>query len=83
MRLAWGHRPRAGLARLLLGPLRGRIGGGRLRLFVSGGGLLTPDVEAFFRVVGMPVSLGCLELPAMSAADAFEIRSNSGADNRL
>lgn len=83
MRLAWGHRPRAGLARLVLGPLRGRIGGGRLRLFVSGGGLLTPEVEAFFRVVGMPVSLGCLELPAMRAAGAIEIRSSSGADNRL
>lgn len=83
IRMAWGHRPRAGLARLLLGPLRGRIGGGHLRLFVSGGGLLTPDVEAFFRVVGMPVSLGCLELPAMRAADAVEIRSSSGADNRL
>jgi len=48
-----------GLAdRLVLAPLRGRLVGGRLRLFVSGGAALAQDVEEFFWAMGVPIYQG-------------------------
>lgn len=44
--------------RLVLAPLRARLVGGRLRLFVSGGAALAQDVEEFFWAMGVPIFQG-------------------------
>jgi long-chain acyl-CoA synthetase len=44
--------------RLVLGPLRERLVGGRLRMFVSGGAALAQDVEEFFWAMGVPIFQG-------------------------
>ena len=44
--------------RLVLGPLRERLVGGRLRMFVSGGAALAQDVEDFFWSMGVSVLQG-------------------------
>jgi long-chain acyl-CoA synthetase len=51
--------PWAGLAeRLVLGGLRRRLTGGRLRYFISGGAPLLHDVEAFFWGIGVKILQG-------------------------
>jgi long-chain acyl-CoA synthetase len=44
--------------RLVLHPLRERLVGGRLRMFVSGGAALAQDVEEFFWAMGVPIFQG-------------------------
>ncbi|HEY1455062.1 MAG TPA: AMP-dependent synthetase/ligase [Candidatus Dormibacteraeota bacterium] len=44
--------------RLVLGPLRRRLTGGRLRFFISGGAALSKDVEEFFWAIGVPILNG-------------------------
>ena len=44
--------------RLVLAPLRRRLGGGRLRFFISGGAGLSRDVEEFFWSIGIPILNG-------------------------
>lgn len=44
--------------RLVLRPLRERLVGGRLRMFVSGGAALAQDVEEFFWAMGVPIFQG-------------------------
>ena len=44
--------------RLVLGPLRRRLTGGRLRFFVSGGAPLAAEVEGFFWAVGVKILNG-------------------------
>src|SRR5215471_12706311 len=44
--------------RLVLGPLRRRLTGGRLRFFVSGGAPLAAEVEGFFWALGVKILNG-------------------------
>jgi long-chain acyl-CoA synthetase len=44
--------------RLVLHALRERLVGGRLRMFISGGAALAPDVEEFFWAIGVPIYQG-------------------------
>ena len=44
--------------RLVLGPLRLRLTGGRLRFFISGGAALSRDIEQFFWAIGVPILNG-------------------------
>jgi long-chain acyl-CoA synthetase len=44
--------------RLVLHPLRERLVGGRLRMFISGGAALAQDVEEFFWAMGVPIYQG-------------------------
>jgi long-chain acyl-CoA synthetase len=44
--------------RLVLAPLRGRLTGGRMRFFVSGGAPLSTEVESFFWAVGVKILNG-------------------------
>jgi long-chain acyl-CoA synthetase len=44
--------------RLVLRALRERLVGGRLRMFISGGAALAPDVEEFFWAIGVPIYQG-------------------------
>ena len=44
--------------RLVLGPLRKRLVGGRLRFFISGGAALAQDIEEFFWAIGVPILNG-------------------------
>jgi long-chain acyl-CoA synthetase len=44
--------------RFVLAPLRQRLVGGRLRMFVSGGAALAQDVEEFFWAMGVPIFQG-------------------------
>lgn len=44
--------------RLVLHPLKERLVGGRLRLFISGGAALAQDVEEFFWAMGVPIYQG-------------------------
>jgi len=44
--------------RVVLGPVRRRLTGGRLRFFVSGGAPLSAEVEGFFWALGMRILNG-------------------------
>jgi long-chain acyl-CoA synthetase len=44
--------------RLVLGPMRRRLTGGRLRFFVSGGAPLSAEVESFFWSIGLKILNG-------------------------
>ena len=44
--------------RLVLGPLRRRLVGGRLRFFISGGASLAKEIEGFFWAIGVPILNG-------------------------
>jgi long-chain acyl-CoA synthetase len=44
--------------RLVLGPLRKRLVGGRLRFFISGGAALAKEIEEFFWAIGVPILNG-------------------------
>lgn len=44
--------------RLVLGPLRVRLTGGRLRFFISGSAALARNVEEFFWAIGVPILNG-------------------------
>ena len=44
--------------RLVLGPLRERLVGGRLRFFISGGAALAREIEEFFWAIGVPILNG-------------------------
>ena len=46
------------LGALILAPVRRRVGGARLRMFVSGGSPLSPKVESFFWALGIPIFNG-------------------------
>ena len=46
------------LGAAVLKPVRLRVGGRRLRFFISGGSPLSPDVEAFFWALGIPIYNG-------------------------
>ena len=44
--------------RVVLGPLRERLVGGRLRFFISGGAALAREIEEFFWAIGVPILNG-------------------------
>jgi long-chain acyl-CoA synthetase len=44
--------------RLVLGPLRKRLVGGKLRFFISGGAALAREIEEFFWAIGVPILNG-------------------------
>jgi long-chain acyl-CoA synthetase len=44
--------------RIVLGPLRERLVGGRLRFFISGGAALAREIEEFFWAIGVPILNG-------------------------
>lgn len=44
--------------RLVLGPLRKRLVGGKLRFFISGGAALAKEIEEFFWAIGVPILNG-------------------------
>jgi len=46
------------LGEAILKPIRLRVGGKRLRMFISGGSPLAKDVEAFFWALGIPIFNG-------------------------
>jgi long-chain acyl-CoA synthetase len=57
----WALRRRVGhqlVDRFVIPTLRGRLTGGRLRFFISGGAPLTADVEDFFWRLGVPIYQG-------------------------
>ena len=53
--LQWQH---ALADRLVLGALRRRLTGGRLRFFISGGAALAQEIEEFFWAIGVPILNG-------------------------
>jgi long-chain acyl-CoA synthetase len=63
----FSHEPRPGpllraehrvAEQLVLGPLRKRLVGGRLRFFISGGAALAREIEEFFWAIGVPILNG-------------------------
>jgi long-chain acyl-CoA synthetase len=61
----------------ILKPVRLRVGGRRLRMFVSGGAPLSKDVESFFWALGIPIYNGWGMTETTSGATA-----NTPADHR-
>jgi long-chain acyl-CoA synthetase len=61
----------------ILKPIRLRVGGKRLRMFISGGSPLSKDVESFFWALGIPIYNGWGMTETTSGATA-----NTPADHR-
>jgi long-chain acyl-CoA synthetase len=61
----------------ILKPIRLRVGGKRLRMFISGGSPLAKDVESFFWALGIPIYNGWGMTETTSGATA-----NTPADHR-
>jgi long-chain acyl-CoA synthetase len=66
------------LGALILAPIRRRVGGTRLRMFVSGGSPLSPEVESFFWALGIPIYNGWGMTETTSGATA-----NTPTEHRL
>jgi long-chain acyl-CoA synthetase len=65
------------LGERILKPIRLRVGGKRLRMFISGGSPLSKDVESFFWALGIPIYNGWGMTETTSGATA-----NTPADHR-
>ena len=65
------------LSEAILKPIRLRVGGKRLRMFISGGSPLSKDVESFFWALGIPIYNGWGMTETTSGATA-----NTPADHR-
>ena len=82
----YAHEPQEGMLatqyrladRLVLAGLRRRLGGGRLRFFISGGAALSREIEEFFWSIGLPILNGWGMTEMSSGAT-----SNTLADHRF
>ena len=82
----YAHEPHEGMLatqyrladRLVLAALRRRLGGGRLRFFISGGAALSREIEEFFWSIGLPILNGWGMTEMSSGAT-----SNTLADHRF